>query len=253
MKTYNIFTNEEDSLPEGKADFLLLTDGSLNSKLEIEYLQHEQVISGDKLPKLENNIPNPVIITRAVHNLVSFSALEGLALDFKNMDAKKIFVKGMSLGETYEIKGSFLILAHNFKTIPLEFSEILNFEILNTYEDKILIFLAGFIMNASKRFHVVLAGEKDMKDTLIIADRLRETVLQRVKHNNITLVTSNSNGLSTLSYIPHAIFTNFSFEASDIESLRKSRTVEASISYASANKITNQELLEQIEYLIYMM
>jgi len=216
----------------------------------------------------------------------------------------------MEFGKSYELKGNYLILgestpagtttatasvlalgydcANDFsssflhvpndiktqtinKALSLINEEMTNFEKLGIVSDNMLLFCAGFLLEASKRFQVVLAGGTQMAACLLIADKLREDVLMRVKHDNITLATTqwvaedkNSNIshiLEQLSYKPHAIYTTFSFSNTQIPILKKYDEGEAkegvgagaSLAYTNSLKTTNKELLEQIEYLIYTM
>ncbi len=351
MNTYNIFTDQEDSLPEGKADFLLgasvtrtceidgITQAGIPGKIDLtptldaEFITNEKVFSLDDLAETPKGIPTPAIITRAVHNLNPFSSIEilnlGLTMEPKNttcinfdispsssiatganIDAKGIFEKGMRAGESYELKGNYLILgestpsgtttatatalalgyncADDFsssfsdspdsiknKTVQEALSlvneDMSNFEKLSIVSDNMLIFCAGFLVSASRRFHVVLAGGTQMAACLLVADALREDILMRVKHENITLATTSwvandensdiKNILSMLSYTPHAVHTSFTFEDSEIDILKKYDEGEvkegvgagAALAYAKANNITNKELLEAIEYIIYTM
>ncbi len=227
-----------------------------------------------------------------------------------NINAKEIFIKGMEFGKSYELKGNYLILgestpagtttatasalaldyncADDFsssflhvpndiktqtinKALSLINKDMTSFEKLGIVSDNMLIFCAGFLLEASKRFQIVLAGGTQMAACLLIADKLREDVLMRVKHDNITLATTqwvvedkNSNIvhiLEQLSNKPHAIYTKFNFENTAIPILKKYDEGEAkegvgagaSLAYANKNTITNQTLLEQIEYLIYSM
>ena len=98
IKTLNIFTNKEDSLLEGKADFLLAAsvtktceiDGitqagisgkiSLTPTLDAEYITNEKVFSMPELAETPTGVPTPALITRAVHNLTPFSNIEILNL-----------------------------------------------------------------------------------------------------------------------------------------------------------------------------
>ncbi|UCN00415.1 TIGR00303 family protein [Sulfurimonas sp. SWIR-19] len=351
MQTYNILTNDLDSLPEGKADFLLAAsvtktceiDGitqagipgmiPLTPTLDAEYISHEKVFSLGELAETPTGVPSPALITRAVHNLTPFSTIEILDLGFvtqpKNctthhfdihpsqaidkgadINAKEIFAKGMKFGKAYELKGNYLVLgestpagtttatasvlalgydcADDFsssffhvpsdiksqtinKALSLINSDMDNFEKLGIVSDNMLLFCAGFLLEASKRFEIVLAGGTQMAACLLIADRLREDVLMRVKHDNITLattqwVTKDKNSdiahiLEQLSYTPHTLYTTFSFAKTQIPILKKYDEGEAkegvgaggALAYAVQNSIQNQELLEQIEYLIYSM
>jgi len=351
MKTYNIFTNEQDSLPTGKADFLLAASVTktceiegitqagipgmvpLTPTLDAEFIINERVFSLGELAETPTGVPTPAIITRAVHNLVPFSTIEILDLglqtipqnsichnfDIKlsnsiatgaNIDAKTVFRKGMAAGESYELKGNYLILGEStpsgtttatatalalgydckndfsssFLNVPNNIrDETINkalslindnmnsFEKLSMVSDNMLIFCAGFLMSASRRFHVVLAGGTQMAACLLVADKLREDVLMRVKHENITLATTSwvandtnsdiAHILSLLSYKPHAVFTSFSFENATIPILKKYDEGEAkegvgagaSLAYAYTNSVDNAKLLEAIERILYSM
>ena len=351
MKTYNIFTNEKDSLPTGKADFLLAASVTktceiegitqagipgmipLTPTLDAEFIINERVYSLGELAETPTGVPTPAIITRAVHNLVPFSTIEILDLGLQtipqnsashnfdiqpsdsiatgaNIDAKAVFRKGMAAGESYELKGNYLILAESTpsgtttaaatalalgydckdefsssflnvpsnirnKTIDQALSLInddkSNFEKLSIVSDNMLIFCAGFLMSASRRFHVVLAGGTQMAACLLVADKLREDVLMRVKNENITLATTSwvandknsdiAHILSLLSYKPHAVYTSFSFEQSTIPILKKYDEGEAkegvgagaALGYACANEVNNAKLLEAIERILYSM
>ena len=157
------------------------------------------------------------------------------------------------------------------KALSLIDENMVNFEKLSQVSDNMLIFCAGFLMSASRRFHVVLAGGTQMAACLLVADKLREDVLMRVKDENITLATTswvandkNSDIaylLSLLSYEPHAIYTTFSFERATIPLLKKYDEGEAkegvgagaALAYASAKDIDENMLLEEIECIIYSM
>ncbi len=351
MKTLNIFTNQPDSLPDGRADFLLgasvtrtceidgITQAGIPGKipltptLDAEFITNEQVFSMPELAETPTGVPTPALITRATHNLIPFSNIEVLNLGLDcipqktplqnfniapsgsvatgaNIDAKEIFAKGMKAGREYELKGNYLILGEStpsgtttatttalalgydckndfsssFLNVPSSIREqtitkalsLINDEMsiwekLSHVSDNMLIFTAGFIMEASKRFHIVLAGGTQMAACLLVADALREDVLMRVKSDNITLATTmwvaedkNSDIkhlLSLLSYTPHAIYTSFSFAKTEIPILKKYDDGEAKegvgagacLAYANANGVTNEQLLEAIELLIYGM
>jgi len=227
-----------------------------------------------------------------------------------NIDAKEIFAKGMDFGRKYELKGNYLILgestpsgtttalasalalgydcANDFsssfldvpdsiknitvqKALSLIDDNMSNFEKLSVISDNMLIFCAGFLLEASRRFHVVLAGGTQMAACLLIADKLKEDVLMRLKSDNITLATTAwvakdehsdiEHLLSLLSYKPHAIYTEFSFANTEIPILKKYDEGEAKegvgagacLAYGATNSVTNEELLNEIEVLIYGM
>ena len=351
MQTLNIFTNEPDALPEGKADFLLaasvtrtceiegITQAGIPGKipltptLDAEFITNEKVFSMPELAETPTGVPTPALITRAVHNLNPYSNIEvlNLGLDLipqntqlqnfdispsdsiatgAKIDAKAVFEKGMAAGKSYELKGNYLILGEStpsgtttatatalalgydcrndfsssFLNVPdsirektitqalsLTGADMSNFEKLSLVSDNMLIFCAGFLLEASRRFHIVLAGGTQMAACLLVADALREDILMRVKSDNITLATTswvaNDNHsnikhiLSHLSYTPHAIYTSFSFAKTEIPILKKYDEGEAkegvgaggALAYANTNNITNEKLLEAIELLIYGM
>jgi len=351
MKTYNIFTDKLDSLPIGKADFLLA--GSVTKTCEIEgitqagipgmipltptldgeFIINQKVFSLGELAETPTGVPTPALITRAVHNLNPFSTIElldlGLHVEPQNsvihhfnisssnsitqgaeIDAKEIFQKGMKFGSEYELKGSYLILGEStpsgtttatasalalgydcaddfsssFLDVPdsvknqtvssalsLINDDMSSFEKLGLVSDNMLIFCAGFLLEASRRFHVVLAGGTQMAACLLIADKLKEDVLMRVKSDNITLATTQwvakdknsdiAHLLSLLSYTPHALYTEFSFADAEIPVLKKYDEGEAkegvgagaSLAYAAVNSLSNEEVLREIELIMYTM
>ena len=351
MKTYNIFTDKEDTLPQGKADFVLAASVTktceiegitqagipgmipLTPTLDAEFISTEKVFSLGELAETPTGVPTPALITRASHNLSAFATIEifdlGLvkqpqncrlhSFDIQpsqridksaNIDAEAVFNKGRKAGREYELKGNYLILGESTpsgtttaaasalalgydvadafsssflhvpnairqktidKALSLINDDMSNFEKLGIVSDNMLIFCAGFLLEASRRFHIVLAGGTQMTACLLIADKLREDILMRIDHNNITLATTlwvakdkNSNIahiLKQLSYTPHAIYTTLSFQEAAIAVLHKYDEGEAkegvgagaALAYALKNGHTNKELVEQIELLMYMM
>lgn len=351
MNTYNIFTNEPDSLPIGKADFLLaasvtrtceiagITQAGIPGKihltptLDAEFITTEKIFSLGELAETPSGVPTPALMSRAAHNLDPFSTIEILDLGLvvkpqqckvhhfdiepsdsivtgANIDAKAVFLKGMEFGKKYQLKGNYLILAEStpsgtttaaatalalgyelegtfsstFADVPNDIRNqtinsalslldegMNNFEKLGIVSDNMLLFCAGFLMEASKRFHIVLAGGTQMAACLLVADALREDVLQRVMHQNITLATTawvakdkNSDIakiLSQLSYTPHAVYTDFSFADAEIPILKKYDEGEAkegvgagaALAYSAANKNDNAKMLDAIEIIMYGM
>ncbi len=351
MKTYNIFTDKEESLPQGKADFVLAASVTktceiegitqagisgmipLTPTLDAEFISTEKVFSLGELAETPTGVPTPALITRASHNLSPFASIEIFDLGLvtqpqnclvhsfgiepsgridkgANIDAAEVFEKGRKAGREYELKGNYLILgestpagtttaaasalalgfdiADDFsssflhvpndikkqtidKALSLVNDTMSNFEKLGIVSDNMLIFSAGFLLEASRRFHIVLAGGTQMAACLLIADNLREDVLMRINHSNITLATTqwvakdkNANIvhiLENLSYRPHAIYTTFSFTETEIPILHKYDEGEAkegvgagaAFAYSASRENTNKELLKQIELLIYSM
>lgn len=351
MKTLNIFTHKEDSLPQGRADFLLaasvtktceiagITQAGIPGKipytptLDAEFIVNQKLFSMPEIAETPSGVPTPALITRGVHNLYEFSTIEiidlGLEInpqqtklhsfDIKpsqsiaqgaDINAKEVFSKGMAFGRSYEIQGNYLILGEStpsgtttatatalalgydlrndfsssFLDVPnsirtdtinaaliLIDEDMSNFEKLSLVSDNMLIFCAGFLLEATRRFHVVLAGGTQMAACLLIADKLREDVLMQLKSDNITLATTawvandkNSNIkhiLEQLSYTPHAIYTEFSFAEAEIPVLKKYDEGEAkegvgagaALAYAHTNELTNQKVVEAIELIMYEM
>ncbi len=351
MQTKNIFSNESDSLPEGKADFLLaasvtktceiegITQAGIPGKipytptLDAEFIVSEKLYSMPEIAETPSGVPTPALITRASHNLNPYETIEILDLglttkpqhttlhDFKieaskaiskgaGIDAKEVFKKGMEFGKSYELKGNYLILAEStpsgtttaaasilalgfdaegcfsssFKDVPNNIREktisealslinddMSNFEKLGVVSDNMLIFCAGFLLEASRRFHVVLGGGTQMAACLLIADKLREDVLMQIDSKNITLATTawvaddkNSDIkklLSLLSYTPHAIYTELSFADAQIPVLKKYDEGEAkegvgagaALAYANANGETNKSVVDAVELIMFGM
>ncbi len=351
MNTYNIFTNEKESLLQGKADFLLaasvtktceiegITQAGIPGKipltptLDAEFIVTQKLFSMPQLAETPSGVPTPALITRAVENLNPFSSIEilDLGLEVKpqqttlhnfnisasdsistgaKIDAKEIFTKGMNFGRSYELKGNYLILGEStpsgtttaaasalalgydckndfsssFLNVPtsvknetikkallLTNNTMSNFEKLGLVSDNMLIFCAGFLLEASRRFHVVLAGGTQMAACLLIADKLKEDVLMRLKSDNITLATTQwvakdensdiKHLLSLLSYTPHALYTEFSFANAEIPILKKYDEGEAkegvgagaTLAYAATNELTNEAIVNEIEVIMYGM
>jgi len=351
LQTKNIFTDETDSLPKGKADFLLagsvtrtceiegITQAGIPGKipytptLDAEFIVNEKLYSMPEIAETPSGVPTPALITRAVHNLNAYETIEILDLglttkpqntnlhDFNieaseainkgaNIDAKEVFTKGMEFGKSYELKGNYLILAEStpsgtttaaasvlalgyeaegcfsssFKDVPNDIREktikealglvndgMSNFEKLGVVSDNMLIFCAGFLLEATKRFHVVLGGGTQMAACLLIADKLREDVLMRINSKNLTLATTawvandkNSDIkklLGLLSYTPHAVYTELSFTDAQIPVLKKYDEGEAkegvgagaALGFANANGETNKSIVDAVELIMFGM
>lgn len=303
----------------------------LTPTLDAEFITNSKVFSLGEVAETPTGVPTPAIITRAVHNLTPFSSIEILDLGLTklpqnstyhtfgitpsgsiatgaNIDARDVFEKGARAGRSYELKGSYLILAESTpsgtttaaatalalgyeceddfsssflnvpttikketidKALSLISDDMTNFEKLSYVSDNMLLFCAGFLLEASRRFHVVLAGGTQMAAVLLIADKLREDVLMRIKSDNVTLATTSwiandknsdiAHILSLLSYKPHAVYTTFSFQEASIGVLKKYDEGEAkegvgvgaALGYACANGADNKNLLEEVEFILY--
>jgi hypothetical protein len=269
MKTHNILTNEPDKIQNDKADFLLIS------------LSPESVCSFEQMSTRHENLFSPMLITHAINNLIPFSSIEFLNLttmDIQLNDARAIFAKGMAFGRSYELKGNYLILAQDTKNMEKnalntllslqENNQMSIFEKLSDNCDATLLFCAGFLLEASRRFHVVAGGGIEMELVLLIADLLRGDVLMRLKSENITYATTSWSVhqqnvlevLKQLSYAPHAIHTGCSLEHSEIEKLKEIGLLTekdkagagAALAYGVAHGLTNEALVSEMELIVYM-
>ena len=227
-----------------------------------------------------------------------------------SIDAKEVFAKGMKFAREYELKGNYLILAEStpagtttaaasvlalgydaegffsssFKDVPTDIkqktinealslvdSKMSNFEKLGIVSDNMLLFCAGFLLEATKRFHVVLGGGTQMAACLLIADKVREDVLMQLNSKNLTLATTSwvandknsdiKKLLEMLSYTPHAVYTELTFKDAEIPVLKKYDEGEAkegvgagaALAYAANNSHTNKEMVDAIELIMYGM
>ena len=226
------------------------------------------------------------------------------------IDAKAVFLKGMEFGASYELKGSYLIVGESTpagtttaeaairalgydaagcfsssflnapksikeetiqKALSLINDDMSDFEKLGVVADNMLLFTAGFIYEATKRFEVVLAGGTQMAAVMLIADKLRETMLMRPDHKNLTLATTQwvvedeksdiEKLLRLLSYEPNAIYTTFSFASAEIPVLKKYDDGEAkegvgaggALAYGKAHGLENDAIVQNIELMMYEM
>jgi len=282
MHTYDIFTKEKSSSFSGNADFLLL---SFDGLTEVEFLTKQTFTSlkkADNTEEISKYLYSPLLITRAIHNLTPFSNMEVLNLaqgEIPSQSAKETFDEGMKLGRSYELKGNYLLLALNSQDIVQNATDTLSalsqkselsiFETLSLICDKTLIFYAGFLLEASRRFHVVVSGGVEMAVSLLIADLLREDVLMRLKSQNITYATTSwaieeatiVDVLEKLSYKPHAIYTAFDTSNAEIEDIKKIGLKDekdkagagGALAYGAANSLSDEALLNEMELIVYML
>lgn len=98
MKSYNIFTNKPDTIPSGKAGFLLAASVTktceiegimqagipgmipLTPTLDAEFIINGKVYSLGELAETPADVSTQAIITRAVHTLTPFSTVKILNL-----------------------------------------------------------------------------------------------------------------------------------------------------------------------------
>ena len=343
---YELSTNQKTTLPQGKADFLLscavtytceiegLTQAGIPGKipltptLDAEFISTGEVYSLEDLAETASGIPTPALLTRAVENLVGFSALNILDLglhvkpknlsnciDFnlsatpsissdKSFDAKEVFEKGREFAKVYKLKGDYLILgestpsgtttaqasltalgydvhgffASSFKEAPLSLKEstinsallkltpsMNSFKKLSHTSDATLMFCAGFILEASKRFNVVLAGATQMASVLLIADKLSTLYQIHFDYRKLHLCTtkwiakdgaSNINALlSQLNFRVKAMYADFLYEDANIPVLKLYDEGEAkegvgcgaAIAYGYCRNITQKEITAEVE------
>ena len=263
MQTYNIFTNHAEHLKQTKADLLLITSLGQNCSSFSELLQDETLLY------------SPLLITNAVANLSAFSEITFHKIEKKEeQDARDIFALGMAFGRAYELRGNALILGQYSQNAATNAEQILSLLEVNkeksTFEillacDVTLLFCAGFLLEASRRFHIIVGGGFEMAFVLYIADILRADLLMRPMSHNITYITSQNAKqtqpieklLMQLSYTPHALYTSIDLSAAEIEKLKNIGEEEcgasgAALAFAQANAITNVQLLNEMELIVYI-
>lgn len=269
MQTRNIFTHEPDRLQAGSADFLLIT------------LARDNICSLDEASKRDERLFSPMLITYALSKRNPFSAIEIYKLADMTRScegAKDVFAQGMAFGRSYELRGNYLILAQTTKNT---FQNALNtlsslkedtqtstFEKLSLSCDATVLFCAGFLLEASRRFHVVVGGGLEMALALLVADLLRADVLMRLKSQNITYATTMwatkeqklTEVLEQLSYTPHAVYTECSLKSAEIKELKNIGAVTeadqagagAALAYAVLNGVEDETLVNEMELVVYM-
>ncbi len=224
--------------------------------------------------------------------------------DTQSFDAKSVFDKGFEFGKTYKLLGDYLIFgestpggtttaqaaisalgyttedlfASSFKASPFSIkqesiqqslSKLNNnmslFEKLGHTSDNMLMFTAGFILSASRRFNIVLAGGTQMVAVLLIANKIAGRKGIHHDHRHINLCTtswihkdknSNIQGLiEQLDFRLKAYYADFSFKDSKHPALKLYDEGEAkegvgagaSLAYAFAQGCTQKELTQKIE------
>lgn len=302
----------------------------LTPTLDAEFISTGKVYSMPSLAETPTGVPTPALLTRAVHLLSPFSKLSildlGLVSEAKdcdvhhfhikpsgdimkgaNIDARDIFAKGRTFGETYDISGDYLILGEStpagtttalasavalgydlsdafsssFYLTPDAIKEgVINqafnnltvdmgpFERLGIVGDNMLIFCAGFLLEASKRFNVVLAGGTQMAACLLIADVLAAEEDIEFEFDNIHLCTTAwvrndersdiAKILAELSYEVDGLFSAFTFESANIPILHKYDEGEAkegvgaggAMAYAYMNDVTNEVIVQKVQELM---
>ena len=242
-------------------------------------------------------------------DLIDFDILPTPSItEAKSFDAKAVFDKGFEFGKTYQLQGDYLILgestpsgtttaqaaltalgyttqglfASSFNDAPHRIKEetiakalgklradMSLFEKLGHTADNMLLFTAGFVLCASRRFNIVLAGGTQMAAALLIANKIAER--RGIHHDNrhIHLCTTrwiaqdkNSDIralIGQLDYRLRAYYADFCFEEAGQAALRLYDEGEAkegvgagaAIAYAYAHGISQQRLTQKIQsYLV---
>lgn len=224
--------------------------------------------------------------------------------DTISFDAKAVFEKGRTYAHDYRPVGDYVILgestpsgtttaqaaitamglkssglfASSFKEAPLSIKEEtlkktlakLNngmglYEKLGHTADQTLLFAAGFMLEASKRFHVVLGGGTQMAAALLIADALSTKESIWFDPRKITLCTtgwiakdgaSDINALlEQLSFRVKAVYADFRYEDAQIPVLKLYDEGEAkegvgagaAIAYGYMHGRTQAEITAEVE------
>jgi len=219
-------------------------------------------------------------------------------------DAKAVFEKGRAFGRSYRPKGDYIIIgestpsgtttaqaaiqalglqdeglfASSFKNAPISIKEqtiktalskitpsMGLFDKLSHTADNTLMFVAGFVLEASHRTEVVLAGGTQMAAALLIADTIasRDSIYHDPRH--ITLCTtrwiaqdgaSNINALlSQLNFRAKAFYADFLYEDANIPVLKLYDEGEAkegvgagaAIAYGYMQGLTQVEITAEVE------
>lgn len=303
---------------------------ALTPTLDAEYVSGGQVVSISEPAETETGIPTPGLLTRAVHTLVPFAALEILDLgmdvrpqgcnvhdfgipsspsimDDKPFDAQAVFDKGRAFGRSYKLTGDYLVIgestpggtttaqaamralhvdtdglfASSFRDVPVAVKtaaietalgkltgRMTVFEKLGHTADNTLMFVAGFVLEASRRFEVVLGGGTQMAAALIIADRLAARGMIAHDPRHISLHTTRwiaQDGksdidtlLDKLNFSVKAGYADFLYSDSEIPVLKRYDDGEAkegvgagaAIAYAYAHGITQKQITAQVETLM---
>ena len=271
MSIYSLYTHNQESLRCEHSDLLIL----------ISSTEHKGSLS--ELLRGEDNLFTPTLITNAVENLCPFKAITIEPIDTQtHQTPKTLFSQGAKMAHSYEIRGNSLILGTISAALaPSQIQKLTKtieslstqregsaFELLEEC-DAMLLYISGFLFEASRRFHLILGGDILMAFALLVADSLREELLMRPMHQNISYVTTEwalqtqpiEEKLAMLSYEPHALYSSFSCEGCEIKELEdigKNGSLEsaasgAALAYAEANNITQKALLEEMELIVYML
>ena len=294
--------HESSSLPAGEADFLLAASAahagdSPGKRLIAPARDAEYISTGNVFSAGASADMTPALFTRAVHTLTPFTAVKILDLgltakpqqctviDFgieavpgigetAPLDAKALFEKGRHFGRTYKPVGDYVILA---ESIPADTptadaavaalgtlaSGMSLFEKLGQTADGILMFTAGFVLEACRRFPVVLGGGKRMAAALLIANRIVRRDGLPMDPRKITLCTARSAAdnentnpaalLEQLDFRPRSLYADLPADAAAVASLclyDDSAGAGAAIAYGYMHGLTYAQIIDRAQALM---
>lgn len=219
-------------------------------------------------------------------------------------DARSVFEKGREFGRRYALKGDYLIVgestpsgtttaqaavcalgfenaglfASSFKNAPVAIKEetiqcalsklqntMKSFEKLGHTADNMLLFVAGFILEASRRFKIILGGGTQMAAALLIADVLAHKHQIHFDHSHIALATTHWIAkdaassivrlLEQLSFPVKAFYSDFSYSDATIPVLKLYDEGEAkegvgagaALAYGAMHGLTQEAITCKIE------
>lgn len=268
MQCLNTQTKTSETLAFKNADYLYLKS------------QDETFDSLDGALKEESLFYSKLLFAASFNTICGFSDV-AFVQSGKNpqdsMEAKEIFMTGAAFGRSYELRGNGVVVAMDANSAKPNAAKLLdrlqNVEILEDFEllrlcDARVLFCAGFVLEASRRFHVVLGGGLEMAFVLYIADLLRATLLMRPINTNISLITQESlkdremmqKLLQKLSYTPHELSCEIDLSQSQIPLIQNISTQNdyelgassAILALALASAIDEAAFREQLELLHYL-
>ncbi len=227
--------------------------------------------------------------------------------DAEAFDAKAVFEKGRAFGRSYKPVGDYVIIgestpggtttaqaaiaalghetkglfASSFKNAPVDIkrdtlekalaklhSNMPLFEKLGHTADNTLMFVAGFMIDASRRFEVVLGGGTQMAAALLIANKIAGRDGLALDPRRITLCTtgwiardgaSDIMGLlKKLDFTPRALYADFRYEEASIPVLKLYDEGEAkegvgagaAIAYGYMKGLTQTQITQRVEALM---
>ena len=263
MQTYNFFTMTQEPLMYKNLDYLLVRDAQGEFSSLSQLLQNE------------THFFSPLLITNAVANLCPFSETSFVKPNASAMSARDIFLEGMAFGRAYELRGNALILAQHsqgaYENALHTLEKLQNNKDKSHFDalascDATLLFCGGFLLEASRRFHVIVGGDLEMAFVLKMVDILREELLMRPMSANITYLSRADKAqtqeltklLQELSYAPHALYTSLDLQNAEVQelhgiaTLKESAAASAALAYAQANAITDEAIIKEMELLHYL-